>query len=640
MVRSYSTLAGMIITLIMMALMVPLPSPLLDSLICLNWVLSVALLVNLWSTPKDILLSEIPAWLMGLTIARLCINVATTRSILTVESGGGIVDQAGAYLLGDRWVVGLVFFIALVSIQYIVIARGVERIAQLTSRFTLEALPGAQQAISLDVERGRIHPEHGRQLRGALNQQSARAGAIEGVLKFIKGEQLASIILILLNGVGGVAIGTQHRGYSENHASLIYGQMTIGDALLAQVPALFCSLVATLFVTRLISAPSGLPASPIDMQEHTLRWGQSLMGAGSGLALMSLVPLWTTSSRLVIVFMSLFICIWALRLKKRRPQVDSLHHEHITLKLHPDLLNMIGGQSKLASHIDQHRKRSGIPKRILQVESDEQLLHQEVLLCRSGGETSRATIPSGRVFTLNPNIEGIQGEHPRWLTSGVWRDSKDTPPRLAEFTPLEWIVEWSLSHWRRDQRLTWHPSEVWGWLCRGDQALQLDALTKLPLITLTDLLRRLTSEGCVLNRPDDLLEGIARAMRDDSSDQSEPSRAERLHSMVRASLPLNALIRGQTVERLGVISIEIPFQEDSQSLEGLDRHEVIESLHGSLQRYGYHEGEIAFVVPQHWRSSLQELTQSAGMDLIILSTNELQTANRPQYLGLVTLTVL
>ena len=623
---------GAILTLSMAALLTPLPPVFLDALISLNWALSVSLLLVVWAARQSIQLEQVPRWLMTLTIGRLCVNIATTRSILSIQSGGGIIDRVGDLLLGSRWVVGLVFFIALICIQYLVIARGVERIAQLTSRFTLEALPGAQNAIMLSLERKQLHVEEARRRQASLHRQATRAGSMEGVLKFLKGEQLAAMILTIINALGGASVGFLHAGSSLPDALISYGRLTIGDAVLSQAPALYCSLASTLYVTRLV----GEVRSPQATDQHdTLNqlYSASLLGGAVGLICVAVIPLWEMSSQLMMMFVALFIICAVLclrQLKIKRVNTDRLQ---LLIKGHPILLRQLGGSKEIIQALHQSRQHYGLPPRRIRLEEDPSLLSTELLLIFPSGSQYTCTLPSDRLFYPGLGPTGIHGFHPLRKSKGVWRTLDDAPPLLCELSPLEWMTKWVLSHWRRDGHFSWRPHEAWSFYKGGDQALCGEALPLLSLIEMTNLLRQLTAEGCLMTQPDALLEGMSRShhltsQRTDPHSAVLPSeektnQLDLLYASVRKEMELKALIGAQRIDRLGFIWVELPTVSDLNVISNPEEHYLlIDELMILFDQVGHHEGPIAILTPRQ-RRALQLILINASIDVPVLSPDEL-----------------
>lgn len=222
----------------------------MDYFIAANLGISVlVLLVSLYI--RDLLrFPAFPTILLLTTLYRLALNVSSTRLILLEANAGDIIYGFGNVVVGGNFVVGGVVFVVLVLIQFIVIAKGAERVAEVGARFTLDAMPGKQSSIDFDLQQGLITPEQARSRRRDLEKESKLYGAMDGAMKFVKGDAIAGIIISLVNIIGGLVIGVAQLGMSAGEAAQVYSILTIGDGLVSQLPALFTSVAAGIAVTR------------------------------------------------------------------------------------------------------------------------------------------------------------------------------------------------------------------------------------------------------------------------------------------------------------------------------------------------------------------------------------------------------
>jgi type III secretion protein V len=245
-----------IVVAIVVTMIVPVPGWLLDVLIGLNICAAVLLMVLVMQLHESVALSTFPSILLITTLLRISLNVASTRLILLEGDAGQIIDAFGNVVVGGNLVVGLVVFVILAVIQFIVITKGSERIAEVGARFTLDAMPGKQMAIDMELRGGSITAVDARRLRGELVRESQFFGAMDGAMKFVKGDAIVGIVVTLTNLIGGLAVGVLQRGMSASEAATAYSVLAIGDALVAQVPALLISLTAGLLTTRVSSSAS------------------------------------------------------------------------------------------------------------------------------------------------------------------------------------------------------------------------------------------------------------------------------------------------------------------------------------------------------------------------------------------------
>jgi len=242
-------LAVGIITIIGM-LIVPLPSALLDVLLTINIAASVTILLVAIYTNDPMSFSVFPSLLLITTLFRLALNVSTSRLILLHGNAGSVVHSFGGFVVGGNLIVGLVVFLILVVIQFVVITNGAGRVAEVAARFTLDAMPGKQMAIDADLNAGLIDERGARERRKAIGEEADFYGAMDGASKFVKGDAVAGIIIIIVNIVGGLGIGMLQRGIGVSQALSTYAQLTVGDGLVSQLPALLISTAAGIIVTR------------------------------------------------------------------------------------------------------------------------------------------------------------------------------------------------------------------------------------------------------------------------------------------------------------------------------------------------------------------------------------------------------
>jgi len=251
-----------------LVIVVPLPAALLDLLLSANITISVVILLTTMYVGKPLEFNVFPSLLLGTTLARLVLNVASTRLILTragaegTGAAGGVIQAFGEFVAGGQIAVGLIIFIILIAIQFLVITKGSTRISEVAARFALDGMPGKQMAIDADLQAGTINAEVARKRREEVASQADFYGAMDGASKFIRGDAIASIVITLINVVGGIYIGMVEQGMPLREAAMVFTKLTIGDGLVTQVPAFLISLASGLLVTR-TSVDSDLPTDII-----------------------------------------------------------------------------------------------------------------------------------------------------------------------------------------------------------------------------------------------------------------------------------------------------------------------------------------------------------------------------------------
>jgi type III secretion protein V len=245
-------IAALVIAVVAM-LIVPLPRPLLDALLALNIAIAVALLMAAVFTPRPLSFTSFPTLLVVTTLFRVGLEVSATRLILADADAGEVVRAFGSSVVAGSLVVGLVVFAVITIVQLIVVARGAERVAEVAARFALDAMPGKQMAIDAEQRSGSIDSERARERRADLERESQLYGAMDGAMRFVKGDAIAAIVIVVINLIGGLVIGVGQRGMSAGDAVQTYSLLSIGGGLVAQIPSLIVAVASGLLVTRVAS---------------------------------------------------------------------------------------------------------------------------------------------------------------------------------------------------------------------------------------------------------------------------------------------------------------------------------------------------------------------------------------------------
>ena len=238
---------------VVLMIILPLPPVMVDFMITINLAISVFLLMVALYIPSALQLSVFPSLLLITTMFRLGINISSSRQILLHAYAGNVIQAFGDFVVGGNYVVGFIIFLIITIIQFIVVTKGAERVAEVAARFRLDAMPGKQMAIDADLRAGMIDATQARDKRAQIQKESELYGAMDGAMKFIKGDVIAGIVISLINIVGGLVIGVTMKGMTMAQAAHIYTLITIGDGLVSQIPSLLISLTAGLVTTRVSS---------------------------------------------------------------------------------------------------------------------------------------------------------------------------------------------------------------------------------------------------------------------------------------------------------------------------------------------------------------------------------------------------
>ena len=239
---------GVIFIVVMM--IIPIPTALLDILFATNISLSLMVLLLALNVKEPLELSVFPSLLLIATLFRLALSVSSTRLILTEAYAGKIIQAFGDFVMGGNYVVGFVIFLILVIVQFIVITKGAERVAEVSARFTLDAMPGKQMSIDADLNAGLISEDEARARRRNIEREADFYGSMDGASKFVKGDAIAGIIIVVIDIVGGLIIGMLQRNMDFAQALQVYTMLTVGDGLVSQIPALLMATATGIIVTR------------------------------------------------------------------------------------------------------------------------------------------------------------------------------------------------------------------------------------------------------------------------------------------------------------------------------------------------------------------------------------------------------
>lgn len=241
---------GLYIMAAIVFLIVPIPSLLLDVLLALNIAIAMIILFNALFSREALDMSSFPTVLLFTTIFRISLNVSSTKLILTTGDPGNVVRTFGEFVGGGNLIIGAIVFLILILVQFMVINKGSERVAEVTARFTLDAMPGKQMAIDADLNTGAITDQEARERREKLQSESAFFGAMDGATKYVKGDATAGLIITVINIIGGIAMGMMYQGMAIGDALEKYTILTIGDGLVSQIPSIMISLATGLLVTK------------------------------------------------------------------------------------------------------------------------------------------------------------------------------------------------------------------------------------------------------------------------------------------------------------------------------------------------------------------------------------------------------
>ncbi len=297
-------------------IIIPLPTWLIDALIALNFSLVILVMIVTVYLKNPTSFSTLPSVLLFSTLFRLAIAISTTRMILVQGDAGHIVEAFGEFVVGGSLVVGMVIFLIITVVQFIVVTKGSERVAEVSARFSLDALPGRQMSIDSDMRAGEIDMAEAKRRRGALQLESEFYGSMDGAMKFVKGDAIAGLIIIFVNLIGGISVGVMTNGMPLNEAVARYSVLTIGDGLVNQIPALLMAISSGIVITRINREDS----SDLGRDIATQMAGspRALQIAAGVLLLFAFIPGFPMVPFLVLSGLLMFAGVMAERSQKRR----------------------------------------------------------------------------------------------------------------------------------------------------------------------------------------------------------------------------------------------------------------------------------------------------------------------------------
>ncbi len=336
-------LAGWIIAVIIMIIL-PVPPPMIDLLITFNLTAAVALLMAALYIPSAIHISMFPTLLLVTTMFRLGVNISSTRQILLNAYAGHIIQAFGEFVVGGNYVVGFIIFVIITIVQFLVVTKGAERVAEVAARFRLDAMPGKQMAIDADMRAGVIDATQAREKRALIQKESELYGAMDGAMKFVKGDVISGMIIAFVNIVGGLIIGVWMHKMSIAQAARVYTLLSIGDGLVSQIPSLLISLTAGIVTTRVSSERKDANLGR-EIAQQLLREPRALLiaaGAVFGLGFFKGFPLWTFT----ILASMLALAGIALWRKKRKEATKAISMGGASIETEVEGHAVVGGRAE------------------------------------------------------------------------------------------------------------------------------------------------------------------------------------------------------------------------------------------------------------------------------------------------------
>jgi flagellar biosynthesis protein FlhA len=649
-------------------LIVPLPGVMLDMLLVTSISLSLVVLLSALYTTNPLEFSSFPGLLLLLTLFRLALNVASTRLILTHGEAGHVIQAFGEFVIGGNYAVGLVLFLILIGINFIVITKGAGRVAEVAARFTLDAMPGKQMAIDADLNAGLIDETDARRRREEISRQADFYGAMDGSSKFVKGDAIAALIITFINIIGGIFIGVVQKGLPFSQAVSTYTILTVGEGLVSQIPSLVVSTAAGIMVTHSAGSTQMGTVVASQMTKHP----RAMWIAASVLALFSIVP-----GLPMLPFLSLATVLGLLARsasaaeKKRAqnaisaltapkadspastdPMKDLLQIDPIELEVGYALIPLVderqGGD--LLDRISMLRKQAAVELGILippvRIRDDIRLPSNEYVIKLRGSEMARGEVMPRFLMALNTGavvspIEGIDAVDPsfgmpaRWIATNRRADAEAygyvvVEPSTVVATHLMEVLKANAAELLGRQDV----QEMVETLKKTHPALVDDIVpTKISLGTLHRVLQRLLRERIPIRDLVTILEALG-----DSADTTKDPEALTEH--VRRSLS-NVIARLYSEPDSSVRGITMGPRLE-QALTGLFSPRTVQpgvallspdalarmlrDLNEMSQAYSSEGRPVPLVTPPSLRVGVRRLIEPVLPSLPVISLAELPTA--------------
>lgn len=467
--RIFSKNADLVMVLlvigILTVLFVPIPSQLLDFLILVNVSFALLILLLTFYIGRPVEFSTFPSLLLIATLFRLALNVAATRLILSDADAGRVIGAIGSYVVGGNYVIGLIVFLILVVVQYVVVTNGAQRVSEVAARFTLDSMPGQQMSIDADLNMGFIDQEEAKRRRKTLEKETGFYGAMDGASKFVKGDAIAGIIILLINIIGGLVIGVMQKGMRWNEALETFTLLTVGDGIVTQVPALVIAVGTGIIVTR--SASDGNLSSEVLRQ--ITAFPKTLFVVAAALAILLLLPGIPSLPVLAIVAVLLGIGLFVHKqgkLKADEPGegkdgakddagADGRQDPYGLLKVEPievlvgsNLAPLVNGEStvfmeRIAAIRKQYALESGMVLPRVRFRDAPQLGVNAYELQVFGVPTGRGEIMTDRTLAIHGGgealpIKGIDTREPTYGLPAIWiEDTEKEVARAARYTLVD-----------------------------------------------------------------------------------------------------------------------------------------------------------------------------------------------------------
>ncbi len=645
--------AALVAVVVMM--IVPLPKALLDLLLALNLTVALVVLLTAITARRALDFSVFPALLLVTTLMRLALNISSTRLILLNGDAGKVIEAFGHVVVGGSLVVGLVIFLILVVVQFVVITAGAGRVAEVAARFTLDAMPGKQMAIDADLNSGLITDEVAKQRRLDVGREADFYGSMDGASKFVKGDAVAGIVIVTINLLGGFVMGVVSHGLSLSDAISRYALLSVGDGLVSQVPALLISVASGIVVTRVQSDDGG--GLGTDLATQLLGSSAALRTAAGAVALLGLMP---GLPKIPFFALAGVLLLLAARAAAPEPEqaapagtatepeetdlvMEQVRVDPLTLELAPDLLDLLDSSGGLMQRVKALRKRIagdlGLVVPAVRTVDAPALPPSTYVVKLHGVEAARGEAPRGHAMVLGDDAAGVPG---RPTTDPVF----GMPAKWVQDEVADLLAAEGATVIDRASVIVTHLSEVVrssaaDLLTRQDVQVLVDAVKTISpvvageiggdVLTLSEVqrvLRDLLSEGVPVRDLTRILEAVTARAR---TDRSPESLAEAARALLGPTISSGAAVAG----RLAALTLE-PLLEQSLleavrpgetgswlALDPMRMEQLVEGIGQAVRAAEQNGRRPAIVCSAQLRPAVRRLVATGRPDVPVLAYTEL-----------------
>ncbi|MCM3224909.1 flagellar biosynthesis protein FlhA [Terribacillus saccharophilus] len=671
--KDMSVLIAVILVIVM--LIIPLPDWLLSILILTNISLALIVILVAMNTEEALQFSIFPTLLLLLTLFRLALNISTTRAILSEGHAGGVVETFGSFVIGDNPLVGFVVFIILVIIQFLVITKGSERVSEVAARFTLDAMPGKQMSIDADLNAGMISDAEAKKRREKVENEADFYGAMDGASKFVKGDAIAGIIIVLINIVFGLIIGMMQMGMTFQDAINTFMRLTIGDGLVTQIPAILISTATGIVVTRVAS--EGNLGS--DVTKQLFRYPSLLYIAAGTIFMLGLTPInffLTTTIAAILAGTGYFLS----RIQKKQETVAEVTEEvqeETTMKSSDNVVNLLsmdpiefefgyalipladtnqGGD--LLDRIVMIRKQLaielGIVIPVVRIRDNIQLGPNEYRLKIKGNEVAAGEVLLDHYLAMSPGVEddgldGIETLEPAFGLPAKWisEETKDD----AELSGYTVVDPPSVVSTHLTETIKRHAHELLG---RQETKQLIDHLKESYPILAEEVTPEPLSVG-------DVQKVLAKLLREHVSVRNLPVIFETLADFgrmttdtdllaeyarqalapqitkqyVQNSQPLQVITVSGAVEKVIADHIQQTEHGNYLSLDPESQQKIVQSVMEQAERLSLREETVIVLCSPTIRMYVRQLLDRSLPHAVVLSYNELDNTTEIRSVGMV-----